>query len=86
MHERIMLKLESIAKRIHVLYDNDDAGFKNAQRLYLENGYPYYNDLIKMYDVNDYAQLVDERRKFLPEFFRLLRQQMAKNNGKKIFK
>lgn len=67
---------ESIADRIHILYDNDATGIKMAKKLHLETGWAYHNNLLTHFDVNDYSDMVKDRRSHLPEFFGLLKTRM----------
>jgi len=76
-------KLSQIAERIHVLYDNDESGFKFAKKIWTNHGYPYYNDLLQSLNVNDYAQLVDQKRTMLLPFFKRLKYEMEFNYSKK---
>jgi hypothetical protein len=76
---QLELKLSKLAERIHVLYDNDESGFKFAEKIRVAQGYPYYNDLLQGLNVNDYAQLVDEKRNMLGPFFKRLKYEMILN-------
>jgi hypothetical protein len=76
---RLECSLSTIAKRVHVLYDNDESGYKFAEKIKLNQGYPHYNKILESLNVNDYAELVDKKRKMLPVFFKRLKEQMKKN-------
>ena len=78
---QVELKLDTIAEHKHVLYDNDKTGYQNAEKLHNLHGYSYYNDLLNEMDpgINDYAQMVDQYRGKLPEFFGRLKHQMRTN-------
>lgn len=80
---KVSFLIESIAERIHILYDNDGPGIKSAINLSAMTGYKTHGHLLQkigpsISSINDYSQLIDEYPESLEYFFTLLKSSMNK--------
>jgi hypothetical protein len=85
MPQMIALFLETVAERIHVLYDNDNPGRKAEEKICSLNGYFSHGYLLQQFHdkegnmINDYAQLIDVNKNKISEirrFFAMLKESM----------
>lgn len=68
----VFLSLKAKYKKVYVLYDNDTAGTKGADKLYFRFGIPALNYVYKQFGVNDFCDLLENKKDKLDEFILFL--------------
>lgn len=61
-------RITLLYKRVLVLYDNDKAGYKGAEKLKKEYGFDSLNHLYKPFEVNDFCELYETKQEQFSSF------------------